>query len=1181
MADRFPLIVNSVSKKIEELISGDNLELTGNGVTIGGSQGQAEQYLKSNGTTVEWGNPGDVYTTATQTLSNKTLELCILNGAVNQFANIPNAALVNSTITVNGSTVNLGDSFTTPDNNTTYTIQSVDAVSPAKKIIRLTSGGTASAVNQDITLEAGTNMSVSRTGNTIIFESSFTDTNTVTTVESAVGGSAVTGAVVIAASGACQVSQAGQIITINGTDTNTFCQLRAAGNPYSLGNFTSLAGNTVTVTQGVDASLDPTITISSTDTITRVKGGTTGTLVSGDITIVGNNDTTVSQSGNTITISSTDIDTVTRVRGTNTGTYQSGDITILGAGDATVSQSGNTITVSTTDTNTTYSAFATGGLSLAGTEFSVKNYANLNGNKVMKWDSGNTQFVDSIISDDGASVTIGGNLIVDGTTTTLNTQTLVVEDNLIELRKGSSLSGTDSGIQINRTTDAAGAVLTFARMEWYDAGSYWRTYDGSVANRLVTENETQILTNKTLSNPTLTTPILGVATATSINGLAIATTASSTLSIANVKSIGFNNSVTFAGTDGSTVDFRTGGNLAYTNDTLAVFQTTTSTQLRGVVSDSTGVGVLCFNQNTQFINSIGTQGASISVFNANATSAEAFGAATQVIIGANSGTTTINHGLDVALNCEFGTDATSTFEVKGTANFDNADISIRSSSGNPIYIGRGGNAIASNTRVGYDSLNNITTGSQNTAFGYECLLVTNAGAANTAFGYRAGRATGTGSNNVYIGRDSGLTGTDASRNIGIGNNALYGNETGDQNVCIGHFAGYGVINGNGNVLIGPATSEDSTSVTYQPPVVGGDNQLVIGSGSNAWITGNAQFDVTMPGSLTVSGSTTINGDLVVQGTTVSINSNVVAVDDKAIELAAVVNTTFSGDVSNGSNIITNCTPVVNLTEGMVVLLTTADMSIPADTFITDITGTTITLSASITITGGGTTGSFDAQGPSDQAASGGGIILKGTPQSSGGTGDKTILYDHSRTDKYWTFSENIEVAFGKKFVIGNQLALDSTTLGSTVVNSSLESVGTLQGLDVDGATTLGGRVVEKVFNSFNTTLTPSANVLSINVAGANTILGQPATTAINEFAFTGCNLTNGQSITITLILTANSAATYGDACSVDGTSILNGIKWSGGSPPTATSNIDILTFIIVQDTSGTVQVFGQGNTDFS
>ena len=34
MADRYPLIVNSVSRKIEELVSGDNLQLTGNGSTV-------------------------------------------------------------------------------------------------------------------------------------------------------------------------------------------------------------------------------------------------------------------------------------------------------------------------------------------------------------------------------------------------------------------------------------------------------------------------------------------------------------------------------------------------------------------------------------------------------------------------------------------------------------------------------------------------------------------------------------------------------------------------------------------------------------------------------------------------------------------------------------------------------------------------------------------------------------------------------------------------------------------------------------------------------------------------------------------------------------------------------------------------------------------------------------------
>ena len=47
MADRFPLIVNSVSKKIEELVSGDNLDLTGNGIVISGDTG-ATKYLTTN-----------------------------------------------------------------------------------------------------------------------------------------------------------------------------------------------------------------------------------------------------------------------------------------------------------------------------------------------------------------------------------------------------------------------------------------------------------------------------------------------------------------------------------------------------------------------------------------------------------------------------------------------------------------------------------------------------------------------------------------------------------------------------------------------------------------------------------------------------------------------------------------------------------------------------------------------------------------------------------------------------------------------------------------------------------------------------------------------------------------------------------------------------------------------------
>ena len=103
MADRFPLIVNAVSKKIEELVAGDNLELTGNGIVISGDSG-AGKYLTSDGTTVSWGTPGDVYLTQTQTLTNKTIESSIISGSLNTITNLPNSALINSGITINSIT---------------------------------------------------------------------------------------------------------------------------------------------------------------------------------------------------------------------------------------------------------------------------------------------------------------------------------------------------------------------------------------------------------------------------------------------------------------------------------------------------------------------------------------------------------------------------------------------------------------------------------------------------------------------------------------------------------------------------------------------------------------------------------------------------------------------------------------------------------------------------------------------------------------------------------------------------------------------------------------------------------------------------------------------------------------------------------------------------------------------
>ena len=66
------------------------------------------------------------------------------------------------------------------------------------------------------------------------------------------------------------------------------------------------------------------------------------------------------------------------------------------------------------------------------------------------------------------------------------------------------------------------------------------------------------------TSPTLVTPTLGVATATSINKVAITAPATSaTLTIANGKTLTASNTLTFTGTDGSSVAFGAGGTVLY------------------------------------------------------------------------------------------------------------------------------------------------------------------------------------------------------------------------------------------------------------------------------------------------------------------------------------------------------------------------------------------------------------------------------------------------------------------------------------------------------------------------------------------------------------------------------------------------------------------------------------------
>lgn len=97
------------------------------------------------------------------------------------------------------------------------------------------------------------------------------------------------------------------------------------------------------------------------------------------------------------------------------------------------------------------------------------------------------------------------------------------------------------------------------------------------------------------TSPTLVTPVLGVATATSINKMAITAPATgSTLAVADGKTFTASNTLTLTGTDGSSVAFGNGGTVAYTANKLSAFAATTSAELAGVISDETGSGSLVF-----------------------------------------------------------------------------------------------------------------------------------------------------------------------------------------------------------------------------------------------------------------------------------------------------------------------------------------------------------------------------------------------------------------------------------------------------------------------------------------------------------------------------------------------------------------------------------------------------------
>jgi hypothetical protein len=124
---------------------------------------------------------------------------------------------------------------------------------------------------------------------------------------------------------------------------------------------------------------------------------------------------------------------------------------------------------------------------------SLKNNASLTSNRVLKWDAGNGQLVNSLITDDGTTVTIAGNVTITGTTTTVNTETLTIDDNVIILNNNSPATPTENaGVEVERGTLANVSVL------WNETNDRWTfTNDGTTFYNVPISTEYNFYTHPT------------------------------------------------------------------------------------------------------------------------------------------------------------------------------------------------------------------------------------------------------------------------------------------------------------------------------------------------------------------------------------------------------------------------------------------------------------------------------------------------------------------------------------------------------------------------------------------------------------------------------------------------------------------------------------------------------------
>jgi hypothetical protein len=300
----------------------------------------------------------------------------------------------------------------------------------------------------------------------------------------------------------------------------------------------------------------------------------------------------------------------------------------------------------------------------------------------------------------------------------------------------------------------------------------------------------------------------------------------------------------------------------------------------------------------------------------------------------NSGNTTMT--LTAAGRLLLGLTAESTFllDVNGTARVS-GDMLV-----NGIKVGIGGGNVIGNAALGYEVLNNNTTGNSNVGIGYQALRLNTTGNNNIALGQSALYANTTASNNIAIGVNAmssstgntsvaignnvlvnnsgsgnigilGLTTANTSgvHNIALGVNALIANTSASHNISMGHFSLSLTTTGGNNIGIGGGTlyynltGTNNTAIGFN--ALAGtttSNNIGLGYGAGYYITGGSTINSNPTNSIFIGFNSRANGttetnQIVIGNTATGLGSNTTVIGNSSTTLTALYGAVITGGTS--------------------------------------------------------------------------------------------------------------------------------------------------------------------------------------------------------------------------------------------------------------------------------------------